>query len=77
MIRKRDLPEEAQEEPRTLSPEESAKRATRRLELFGELKGLEEAECLADPTTFPALRSIALKFSSSGRDNSSKVRSLN
>jgi hypothetical protein len=49
MTTRKDLPEEATEEPRIVSPEEDAERAQRRLEASGELFHADEALELADP----------------------------
>jgi hypothetical protein len=47
--RREDLPEEATEEPRILSPQEDAGRATRRLEASEDLENADEATSLAAP----------------------------
>ena len=48
MTTTKDLPEEAQQEPRTLSPDEDTERALKRLEVSSDLEGADEALSLAD-----------------------------
>jgi hypothetical protein len=49
MTTKEQLPEEATEEPRTLSPEEDTERAARRVERSASLESADEAASLSDP----------------------------
>jgi hypothetical protein len=49
MTTRKDLPEEATEEPRILSPDELAERSTRRLEQGADLYTAEEGRHLGDP----------------------------
>jgi hypothetical protein len=49
MTTRKDLPEEATEEPRILSPDQLADRSTRRLEKSARLYTAREARHLGDP----------------------------
>jgi hypothetical protein len=49
MTRREQLPEEATEEPRILSPEEQGARALKRLELAGDIRDPDRALSLGDP----------------------------